>query len=359
MTEKTDKLKAMTQLGAAWWNDSCDPEHLAEAVSQGASGATSNPMIVETVVSSNQDRWLPVVKQLAGEHPEEGAEEITWRLISEMGRQAAEVLRPVYESSDQSAGYLSLQVNPELSDDAEKMFEQAVSLASNAPNIAIKLPSTPPGFRVAERLIARGISVNTTVSFSVAQAIAAAEAIERGLEKFASDGNDPASMNPYVTIMVGRVGDYLGRVAASRDVATLDNEAMLMSGVWVFRNAARIFEERGFRSTLLAAAYRHELQWSQIIGKNVLQSMPYKWWKQFQFADCDVSETVLDPIDGAKVSELQAVFPEYNKVYQADGLAIEEFAEFEATRVTVEQFSGGYRKLVALVEGAMNAAGFA
>ncbi len=353
MTESKDKLKAMTQLGAEWWNDSCDPEHLADAVSQGASGATSNPVIVESVVSSNKERWLPVVKEIASKHAGENAEQITWRLISEMGRQAAEVLRPVYEASDRAKGFLSLQVNPELCDDAERMYQQAVELASIAPNIAIKVPSTRPGLETAERLIAAGISVNTTVSFSVAQAVAAAEAIERGLQRFQASGNDPNTMHPYVTIMVGRVGDYLGRVAQSRGGVDIDEASLIMSGVWVFRRAASIFQERGFKSTLLAAAYRHEWQWSQIIGRNVLQSIPYRWWKEFQFADCKISETVLAPIDESRVAELRSVFPEYDKVFQPDGLTVDEFAEFEATKVTVDQFSGGYRTLVALVEGAM------
>ena len=102
VTDKQDKLKAMTELGAAWWNDSCDPDHLAEAVLQGASGATSNPVIVETVVSSTQDRWLPVIKELSANHPGESSEQITWRLISEMGWQAADVLRPVFEQSNRT-----------------------------------------------------------------------------------------------------------------------------------------------------------------------------------------------------------------------------------------------------------------
>ena len=352
--EKSDKLKAMAQLGAAWWNDSCDPDHLAEAVSQGASGATSNPVIVETVVSSNKDRWLPVVTKLSAAHPDDTAEQITWRLIAEMGRRAAEVLKPVYEASSQTKGYLSLQVNPEFCGDADRMYEHAVELASIAPNIAIKVPSTALGLEAAEKLVADGIPVNTTVSFSVAQAVAAAEAIERGLDKYRSDGNDPSSVHPYVTIMVGRVGDYLGRVAASRGGTDIDEESLIMSGVWVFRQAARIFQERGFRSTLLAAAYRHELQWSQIIGRSVLQSIPYKWWKEFQFADCSITETVLDSIDESKVAELRSVFPEYDKVYQPDGLTIDEFSCFEATIVTVDQFTRGYRTLVALVEGAMS-----
>ena len=347
--ERTGNLQAMAALGAEWWNDSCDPEHLAEAVAQGATGATSNPVIVETVVSSNQDRWLPVVKELAGKDPSASAEAITWQLIHEMGRQAAEILRPEYESSHGARGYLSLQVNPENSENEEAMYDQAIELAGLASNVAIKLPSTRPGFAVAERLIARGISVNTTVSFSVAQAVAAAEAIERGLAKYAEAGNDPTTLLPYVTIMVGRVGDYLRRVAVRKQIEPVDEDLLIMSGVWVFRRAARIFQERGFGSTLLAAAYRHELQWSQIIGPNVLQSIPYGYWTEFQQAECTVQVTVTDPDDGEQVQGLRRLLPEYDLVYQADGLAIDEFEGFDATQATVTQFREGYRKLVGLV----------
>lgn len=347
--ETTGNLQKMAALGAEWWNDSCDPDHLAEAVAQGATGATSNPVIVETVVSSNQDRWLPVVKDLAAQDPSASAEAITWQLIHEMGRQAAEILRPEFEASGGARGYLSLQVNPENSEDEEAMFEQALELASLAPNVAIKLPSTRPGLSVAERLVARGISVNTTVSFSVAQAVAAAEAIDRGLAQYAAAGNDPFELHPYVTIMVGRVGDYLSRVAKSRAIDQVDEELIVMSGVWVFRRAARIFQERDFGSTLLAAAYRHELQWSQIIGSNVLQSIPYGYWTKFQNADCTIRETINDGEENDQVQKLRQLLPEYDLVYKTDGLTIVAFERFDATQVTVAQFRAGYRKLVALV----------
>ncbi|MEM7145332.1 MAG: transaldolase family protein [Verrucomicrobiota bacterium] len=351
--ETIDNLKAMTRLGAEWWNDSCEPDHLAEAVAKGASGATSNPVIVEAAVSSNKERWMPVVVDLSASYPNDSAEEITWRLISEMGRQAAEILEPVYKASGGTKGFLSLQVNPELAADADSMFEHAVQLAAVAPNIAIKVPSTKPGFDAAERLVARGISVNTTVSFSVAQAMAAAEAIERGLDQFEAAGNDPESIHPYVTIMVGRVGDYLNRIAEGRGGVEIDEESVILSGVWVFRQAARLFRRRQFRPTLLAAAYRHELQWSQIIGKEVLQSIPYAWWKQFQFADCDVRETVWNPVEEARLAGLRRAFPEFDALYREDGMSIDEFGVFEATEVTVEQFTGGYRSLVELVDRAM------
>ncbi len=343
----------MRLLGADWWNDSCDLVQLAEAVSKGATGATSNPVIVEAAVNADQKTWLPVVAELSRTYPQESTAEITWRLIATIGRQAAEILLPVHEQTKGKKGYLSLQVNPKNHLDPEKMFEQAVELASIAPNIAIKLPTTATGLAVAERLVGQGIPVNTTISFSVAQSVAAAEAIERGLKTFASNGGDVSKVHPYVTIMVGRVGDYLKRIAEKEGIEMESENAITLSGVYVFRKAAQIFEQRGFQSTLLAAAYRHELQWSQIIGKQVLQSIPYDWWRAFSKSDFVIRETLKDEEDPVILAELQEKFPDFAKVYQSNGLTVNEFQEFEATVNTLDQFIDGYEKLLSLIEGAM------
>jgi len=346
-------MEEMRALGADWWNDSCDLNQLSDAVAQGATGATSNPVIVEAAVSADKDRWLPVVKELALANPRDDAEAITWRLIAEMGRQAAEILLPVYEETKGAKGYLSLQVNPTYNLDADKMYDQALELASLAPNIAIKVPTTESGLATAERLVGRGIPVNTTVSFSVAQAVAAAEAIERGLDAYEAAGNDPTTVHPYVTIMVGRVGDYLKRIADRERIDFSDETAFALSGVYVFKNAARLFKRQNYRSTLLAAAYRHELQWSQIIGPEVLQSLPYAWWQQFKDSDFATRDTLWEAEDAMTLEGIQAAFPDFDKIYQPDGLTESEFQTFEASAHTLTQFAQGYQTLVALVAKTM------
>ena len=99
-------------------------------------------------------------------------------------------------------------MNPKYNLDPDKMFEQAAELASLAPNIAIKLPATKSGLEAVERLSARGIGVNMTISFSVAQAVAAAEAIERGLMTYANGGNDALTVHPYVTMPVDAFASF-------------------------------------------------------------------------------------------------------------------------------------------------------
>ena len=122
----------------------------------------------------------------------------------------------------------------------------------------------------------RGISVNATVSFSVAQAVAAAEAVERGIARREADGHDTSSMGPVITIMMGRLEDWL-REVVDRDGLTVHPSALPWSGIAAFKRAYEIWRERGFRARLLGAAIRHHLHWSELIGGDVVITLPPAW----------------------------------------------------------------------------------
>lgn len=121
----------------------------------------------------------------------------------------------------------------------------------------------------------------------------------------------------------------------------------------MFKNAHRIFKERGLPGTLLAAAYRHENHWSQIIGREVLQTIPYTWWTQFNGAATEPTLTLEQPVDGAILSELRAKFPDFIRAHDADGMQPAEFLGYGATQHTLSQFLGGYGDLIASVRARM------
>lgn len=215
------KMKLTGNLGTDFWNDSCDIKELSEAVAHGAVGATSNPVIVFNVVQNNLERWGNRIDSLISMNPEESEDDIAWRLIAEVGAEAARLLNPIYEQTGGKKGRLSIQVNPRNYRDWKKMVEQAEEIAAVAANLAIKAPVTETGIKAIEEMTAKGISVTATVSFTVPQAIESAEAIERGLGRAAQKGIDISSMAPSVVIMVGRLDDHLRRVM-QRDRVTVD-----------------------------------------------------------------------------------------------------------------------------------------
>lgn len=346
------RMAQMTALGADWWNDSGIPTELGEAVALGAVGGTSNPVIVSQAARGNPQLCLPILERLTKDHPRDTEDDLAWKLIHELGRASARQLQPVFEATKGAKGYLSMQVNPKFHPNPDLMVAQALQLTALAPNIAIKAPANAAGLFAMEEMTARGVRVNATVSFSVAQAVAVSDALERGLKRARASGLPADTIRPYITIMVGRVDDQLKRVAEEQRIAPTPG-VMDWAGIAVFKQAHRIFRTSGRPGTLLAAAYRHEGHWSQIIGREVLQTVPYTWWTKFNGSATVPRLTIDEPVDEAIVAELRTRFPDFTKAYDADGMRPAEFARYGATVHTLHQFLGGYADLVAFVRAAM------
>jgi transaldolase len=330
------------------WNDSCSVDELEYAIRHGAVGATANPTIVHDVWKKDPARWGRRVRQLAHEMPTATETHLAWAIVEEMSREGARLLEPAFHESGGRQGRLSMQTNPIFWRSPEPMLGQGVHFTGVAPNIIVKFPATRTGIAVMEEATYRGVSINATVSFSVAQAVAAAEAVERGLERRDREGLPTHDMGPVITIMIGRIEDWL-RVLVDRDGVVVHPSALAYSGVAVFKRAYRIFQERGFRARLLAAAVRHHLHWSEFVGGDVVITLPSSWQKKFNASRVKVRERIGDPVDPAYVDELRAAFPDFERAYEPDGLAVGDFDDFPPTVRTLRAFIASYHDLLAAV----------
>ena len=227
-------LRMTRETSTDWWNDSCARDELAWAIERGASGATSNPAIVLEVMRREAERWEPRVRALHAEHPTWTEDRLTWALIEEMATSAAGLLAPVFARTGGRQGRLSIQTDPRLYPDAAGIVEQAVRFDALAPNMQVKIPVTEAGIAAIEEATARGVNVNATVSFTVPQAIAVAEAVERGLGRSEAAGLDVASMTPVCTLMFGRLDDWL-RIVVERDALAVDPGVLDLAGIAVFK----------------------------------------------------------------------------------------------------------------------------
>jgi transaldolase len=333
------------------WNDSCAVDELEYAIEHGAVGATANPTIVTDVWKKDPARWSRRVRELAAER--EGATEVdlAWEIVEEMSREGAALLMPAFDKYGGRQGRLSMQTNPTFWRSFEPMLEQGVHFTTVAPNIIVKFPATKVGIAVMEEATYRGVSINCTVSFSVAQAVAAAEAVERGLERREAEGLPTNDMGPVITIMVGRVEDWL-KLLVDRDGIVVHPAALAYSGVAVFKRAYGIFQERGFRARLLAAAIRHHLHWSEFVGGDVVITMPSSWQKKFNASAIEVRDRMHEPVDPLYINELLAAFPDFRRAFQPDGLTVDEFDSFPPSARTLRAFIASYHDLLAAVTDA-------
>ena len=352
MSTKSPLHEMVSTTPTDYWNDSCALSELEYAISHVAVGATTNPSIVLYVLKKEMGRWRERIPAMFREDPTAGEVEITWRLVEEMARDGAALLQPIFERENGRKGRLSAQTNPQLYRDADGMLAHARRLASIAPNMQVKLPATRAGIRAVEEATFHGVSVNTTVCFTVAQAVACAEAIERGLERREAAGLSTAEMAPVCTIMVGRIEDWLA-VVMKRDGVVADPQAIPWAGVAVFKRANEIFRERGFRARLLSAAYRHHLHWTELSGVDGVHTITWDWQVRFNESGRRAPSRIDVPVDPAILEELSARFPDFRRAFEPDGLTVEEFDTFGPTVRTLRGFITAYHDLQALVRDFM------
>lgn len=331
-----------------YWNDSCSVEELSYALEHGAVGATSNPIIVLSVLKKEMGLWKERIKQLIAENPTWSEVELAWKVCEEVAVHGAKLLLPIYDREQHKKGLLSIQTNPANYRNAQAMVDQAVHFHSLAPNLQIKLPVTAAGIKAIEEVTALGINVTATVCFTVPQALAVAEAVERGLKRAAVSGIPVADLVPACALMVGRLDDWM-QALITRDNITTHPSAPHWAGVAVMKKAYLLFQAHGYRTRLLAAAYRHHLHWSAFIGGDVILTMPHEWQKRFNASDVEVKPRMADPVDQTIIDDLYTHIPDFRLAYDEDGLSIAQFDHYGATVRTLRGFITAYHDLIALL----------
>jgi transaldolase len=321
-------LHKMTQTTpTCLWNDSASVDELKYSIEHGAVGATCNPVIVLGVLKKELPLWKIRIRQLIDQLPTATEDQVAWQLVREISIQAARVLEPIFHEQKGRNGRLSIQTDPRLFRDSRAILEQTLEFSKLAPNMIVKIPATSAGIEAIEEATYQGVSINATVSFTLPQAIAVAEAVERGLKRRENSGQETASMGPVCTIMVGRLDDWL-KVLVEKNNVSIDPGYLEWAGVAVVKKAYKIFRERGYRTRLLSAAFRNHMHWSELIGGDLVISPPHSWQVRFNASDVEVRSRIDDPVRPEIESELSRKFQDYRRASTENGLSLAEFDSF-------------------------------
>ncbi|QDT46801.1 Transaldolase [Symmachiella dynata] len=232
----TTPLESLIASGTKLWLDSIDPDLVATNRAQGATGATSNPIIVGDLIKTGRfdDRLATLMDEGFDD------ETVAWQVTNLLVKEAQEVFSDVHEKTRGNDGYVSFELDPLLEDvdcklSTEERAAQYVELgkkwAAGQSNRMIKVPATPGGLAALEELAAAGITVNVTLIFSERQYQAARDAIWRGAQRRDSLDN----FKSVYSIFVSRIDVY-----TAKHVAELSEAAQGMVGIV---NAQRLWQD--------------------------------------------------------------------------------------------------------------------
>jgi len=327
-----------------FWNDSCAVKELTYAIEHGAVGATTNPVIVGNVLDIEFDLWENRIYEIINQNPTWTEVEVTWKLIEEMGMKGAELLLPIFEKNKKKNGRLSIQTNAQYFRSKDLMVEQAVHFNTLAPNVQVKAPVTAEGVQAMGEMTYRGVNVNATVCFTVPQAVAVGEAIENGLKRREAEGKDVSEMIPVVTIMVGRLDDWL-KIVVEKEGLKVDKNVLEWAGVAVFKKAYQIFKERKYRARLLVAAYRNQYHWTELVGGDIVMTITSNYQKKFNESGIKPVPKIDEPVSKEILDQLLTI-PDFKRAYEVDGIKPEDFVNFGASARTLLSFCKGYQNLL-------------
>ena len=269
----TNHLREITEQGQAIWLDNVsralvEDGQLRRLIEEdGLTGVTSNPTIFQKAIGGS-DRYEEDLAAAAARtsDPEELFLEVGLQDI----RAGAELLRGVYDATDGRDGYISFEVAPSLSDDAEGTIESAKALRAriDRPNVMIKVPGTEAGVVAFEELTAAGVPVNVTLLFAVPRYEQVAEAYVRGLERRLEAGEKVERVASVASFFVSRVDGAVDKRLEELGRTDLGGRAAVANARLAYASFQRIFSGERWERLAAAGARVQRPLWASTSTKN-------------------------------------------------------------------------------------------
>jgi transaldolase len=269
-------LQDLAANGVSVWLDDLSRDrirsgNLADLVrTRGIVGVTTNPSIFQAALSEG-DAYDDQVDELAAAGA--GVDDAVFALTTSDVRDACDVLMPVYERTDGRDGRVSIEVDPRLAHDTTRTVEQAVELAEavDRPNVFIKIPATIEGLPAVSQVIARGISVNVTLIFSLDRYRAVMNAFLTGLEQAREHAVDVSGIRSVASFFVSRVDTEVDRRLedlGTEEAAGLMGRAGIANARLAYKAYEEVFSTPRWQSLAAAGAHRQRPLWASTGVKN-------------------------------------------------------------------------------------------
>jgi transaldolase len=265
----TNAQRAHREFGQSLWYDNLQRSLLDSGAFQalldaGVRGCTSNPTIFDKAITGSKD-YDAELESLALEGKD--VEQIYYALVTRDIQRAADLLRPIYDESRAVDGYVSLEVQPKNSSDAEGTITEGCELARRIarPNLMIKVPATEPGLPAIRELIGRGISVNVTLVFAIEQYRQVANAYLDGLERAAAAGTDLSKISSVASFFVSRLDSAIDprlKKLGSAGAQSLLGKAAIANARRAYQVYEQIFSSPRFKALAARGATPQRVLWA-------------------------------------------------------------------------------------------------
>jgi transaldolase len=348
----TTPLQSLVASGTKLWLDSIDPELVRSNRAWGASGATSNPIIVSDLLKTGRFDGLMNDLFLQGLSDET----LAWRMTDHLVRTAQEAFLPVWRATRGDDGYVSFELDPLLEDPAlnlptaertRRYLELGKQWSAGHQNRMIKVPATPGGLGALEELAAAGITLNVTLIFSERQYQLAREAIWRGAQRRGSREH----FKSVYSIFVSRVDVY-----TEKHVPQLSAKAQGLVGIVNTKLIWRLNQEFWRDKNL---PLKQEIVFAST-GTKKPEDPPWKYVEAFAGSDIETNPPATNDAvqqSGRTFTRQVDQLPPTDVLAEIERLVDPQKLEDFLMEEGVKKFADPHKALLALIAGKRGAKG--
>jgi len=314
-------------------------------------GCTTNPPLSLRAIKDDPEHWDARIMELASIGDDRREVGIAWTVYKETIGSGAERFRPLWDASGGRYGYVSGQLDPRILADAGAMMAQAREIAAIAPNVMVKVPASAQGLEVLRSITSEGISTNVTTCFTVAQTLAAARAVSRGVLDAQERGNSLGRWRSVITLMLARLTERHALLHQADDIGLrLAPSDLKWFGIAVVKKAYRLLEEGGFPSKLLVCSVRpgplvagRRRFWDieKIAGADVVYTLPPSALEALFSRDTELdlrSDAIEEEVPSDALRRVLQT-PYGLQSYCSNGMSVEQFNTHPATEHTAAGFA--------------------
>ncbi|WP_129788101.1 transaldolase [Promicromonospora panici] len=325
MTDSTDSsgenvspTQRLSEAGVAIWLDDLSRERLRTGnlveliATKNVVGVTTNPTIFAAALAQG-NAYDGILAELAGPPNGGDVEAAVERITTDDVRDAADLLRPVYDATSAVDGRVSIEVDPRLARDTEATEATAVRLweTVDRPNVMIKIPATVEGLPAITSTLAKGISVNVTLIFSIERYRAVMDAFLAGLEQARAAGHDLSVIGSVASFFVSRVDSEVDKrlkTIGTDEALALRGQAAIANARLAFAAYEEVFSSERWDALRAAGAqpqrplwastgvkdpsYRDTMYVDELVVAGVVNTMPEKTLDAFADHGIVLADTV-------------------------------------------------------------------
>ena len=298
-----NNVKKIHELGQSIWLDSFDRKLMDSGLLQqlidedGLSGITSNPSIFEKAITSSSDYDEDVRK--SGDQ-QKSNEEIFFDFATSDIKRAADILKPVYEKSNGTDGFVSIEVSPHLANDTEGTINQARQLwkTIDRKNVMIKIPGTKEGLAAIEQCISEGININITLLFGLPRYREVTEAYVSGLETRVKNNQPIDQIASVASFFLSRIDVLIDPILKEKKLDNLVGEIAIASAKKAYEIYKEVFFSDRFKKLEEKGAKKQKVLWAStsakdpafsdvkyveaLIGPNTINTLPLETIEAFR-----------------------------------------------------------------------------